>query len=100
MSADRAKQFMPFDSLKGFRQNIQTKEKIIIPKKQLSEDMIENINASLTLIHPGDIVEITFYKNQAYHTYKGKIIEINTTHNFVILDHLRIYFSDLYEINL
>ena len=34
--ADRAKQFMPFDALKGFREALKEKEKVTVPKIELS----------------------------------------------------------------
>ena len=36
--ANRAKQFMPFDALKGFREALAEKEKLLVPKKELSEE--------------------------------------------------------------
>ena len=36
----RAKQFMPFDALRGLKEAIAAKEKIPIPKKELAEDMV------------------------------------------------------------
>ena len=34
--ANRAKQFMPFDALKGFREALAEKERVTVPKKELS----------------------------------------------------------------
>ena len=34
----RAKQFMPFDALKGYKEAIKEKQKVIVEKKELSED--------------------------------------------------------------
>ncbi len=34
----RAKQFMPFDALKGFREAVAEKERIIVPKRDLPEE--------------------------------------------------------------
>ena len=35
--SNRAKQFMPFDALKGFREALEEKERILVPKRELSE---------------------------------------------------------------
>lgn len=40
--ADRAKQFMPFDALKGFREALAEKEKLFEEQKQTTK--IENID--------------------------------------------------------
>ena len=38
---ERAKQFMPFAALKGYPEALQKKEKIVVPKVELSEDYQE-----------------------------------------------------------
>ena len=43
MKADRAKQFIPFDALKGLKEALKEKEKIYVEKKELSEEEIVNI---------------------------------------------------------
>ena len=37
--ADRAKQFMPFAALKGYDDALRAKEKVVVPRKELSEEM-------------------------------------------------------------
>ena len=44
MPIERAKQFMPFDALKGFKEAIKEKENIIVDKIALCEDAIIEIN--------------------------------------------------------
>lgn len=34
----RAKIFAPFDALKGFREALRAKERVIVPKRELAED--------------------------------------------------------------
>ena len=41
---ERAKIFMPFDALKGFREMLQNQEIIKVEKKELSEDKIKEID--------------------------------------------------------
>ena len=36
--SDRPRQFMPFDALKGYKEAIKEKQKVIVEKKELSED--------------------------------------------------------------
>ena len=35
---DRAKQFMPFAALKGYSEALRKKERIIVPRRELSEE--------------------------------------------------------------
>lgn len=40
---ERAKQFMPFAALKGYPDALRKKEKIVVPKMELSEDYEEEL---------------------------------------------------------
>ena len=53
--ADRAKQFMPFDGLKGFRDALSEKERIIVPQRDLSEEEKEVLDQKLSLIQKKDM---------------------------------------------
>ena len=44
---DRAKQFLPFDALKGFRKALEEKEKIYENKKDLSDDYFNNLDIKI-----------------------------------------------------
>ena len=44
---ERAKQFMPFSALKGLEEALASKEKIIVPKKELTQDYAEELNLKL-----------------------------------------------------
>lgn len=42
---DRAKQFIPFDTLKGFREALRKREEVVIKKRELSQEDIDVINS-------------------------------------------------------
>ena len=44
MVSDRARQFLPFDALKGFNEAIRAKEKIVVPKVELSDDKKDELD--------------------------------------------------------
>ena len=41
---DRAKQFLPFNSLRGFYDLVRIKEKIITPRRELTSDELEKLS--------------------------------------------------------
>ena len=53
---NRAKQFMPFSALKGLYEELYSKEKIIIDKKELSQEMAEELDLKMHQIKKGDII--------------------------------------------
>ena len=63
--ADRAKQFAPFDALKGLHETIKIKEyeheRIVCG--EMSEDEIKEISDVLLSIKKGDVVKIDFFRD-------------------------------------
>ena len=59
--AARARLFLPFDSLKGFREYLAEKEQPQESKKMLSEDDCERIDHLLRQLRPGDMAEVIWY---------------------------------------
>ena len=51
--SQRAKQFAPFDALKGLKEAIAQKEHTPTPRRELSEDAIAEINTRLSNLKPG-----------------------------------------------
>jgi hypothetical protein len=63
--SDRAKQFSPFDALKGLQETIKIKEyeheRIICG--EMSEDEIKEISAVILSLEKGDKVQIEFFRD-------------------------------------
>ena len=90
----RAKQFLPFDALKGLQEALREKEVEYEEKKDLSEDTLNNLNDKFNQLDNGSFVKITFYKNGKYSEIKGRVtnidyikkkIQINKEYNINIL---------------
>ena len=71
----RAKIFLPFDALEGFRDELKLKNKKLKyeQKKELSIDEVNIINDNLNKIKKGNMLEVTYYNNKVkrYDTIKG-----------------------------
>ena len=48
---ERAKQFMPFAALKGYPEALRKKEKVVVPKKELSEEYQEELERKLRQVY-------------------------------------------------
>ena len=73
----RAKQFLPFDALKGLQEALREKEVEYEEKKDLSEDTLNNLNDKFNQLDNGSFVKITFYKNGKYSEIKGRVTNID-----------------------
>lgn len=75
--ANRAKQFMPFDALKGFREALAEKERVTVPKKELSEDRKAELDIKLREIHQMDVVTAEYFRNGEYLQVTGEVSGID-----------------------
>lgn len=71
--ADRAKQFAPFDALKGLQEALKIKEyeHDRIVRGELSEDEIKDISKVLSDIEKGDRVSVEFFRDGHSINLKG-----------------------------
>ena len=77
--SDRAKQFMPFASLRGFDQIVKEKEKVLIEKRELSEEEIMELSNKLTSVKKGDLVSVIYFLFGEYKKTTGVITAIDLT---------------------
>ena len=90
--SDRAKQFAPFDALKGLQETMRIKEyeHDRIVRGEISEDEVKDISAVLSDIDKGDEVQIEFFRD-------GHIIKLSGS-SWVDVIYLKIHVG-AYEIN-
>ncbi len=90
---NRAKQFMSFEPLKGFREMLIEKEKEIIELKELNNDYLEYLNRDINKINKGDIIIVVYYKEMDYKRLRGKLKYIDRIKKELIIDNERIMFD-------
>ncbi len=96
--ADRAKQFMPFDGLKGFRDALSEKERIIVPQRDLSEEEKEVLDQKLSLIQKKDMITVEYFQNGEYVQVTGMVSRIDETSRVLKIVNTKVdfdYISDL-----
>ena len=58
---NRAKQFVPFAAVKGFEEALRAKEKIVVEKIELSDEMREELDYKLHQIFRNDIITVVYF---------------------------------------
>jgi len=98
MVNERAKQFLPFQSLKGLESELRKREKVKVKKKELSLDQIEELSHQLQHLQKEMLVRIIYYDHEEYIKKEGIVFEINEREQYVLIVKEKIYFKDILEI--
>lgn len=98
--ADRAKQFIPFDALKGFKEALKAKEKIKCEKKELTEEEIEEISSILKVVKKRDMVKVVYFSKDEYLEIHGLVSSINYELQEIKIIKQVIKFDDLLSIEI
>ena len=96
--SDRARQFMPFSALKGYYELIRTKERVVVPKKELSEDYAEILSRKVVSLKEGDMVKVTYYSDGDYVEIEGILTDIDIDRRNLTIVKTTIDLDDIYDI--
>ena len=101
-NAERAKIFAPFDALKGFRELLKEQESIKEVKKELSQDMIDDLDFVLNTLKVGMMIEVIFYdlKEERYKSLTGVFTKIDTVYKKLVVVKTRISINDILSIKI
>lgn len=98
---DRARQFLPFEALKGLEEALRLKEyeHERVLKNDISEDIINKISNTLFEYSKNNIYEVKYYNDGIYLYEKGKM-KLNAISRFIIINDIKISFDDIMDINI
>lgn len=97
--ADRAKLFAPFDALKGLREALAERERIRVPKIELSDEMLEELDRKLRFINCGEILTVIYYDNEEYIKITGMVSKISEISRSLTIVNTLINFDDIKDIH-
>lgn len=98
--ADRARQFMPFAALTGYYEVIKQREKIIEPRKELSEDEAEILSDKLNKVQKGMLITLTYYKEDCYEILTGLVSNIDSIYRTITIVKTKIAIDDVCDIRI
>lgn len=97
--ANRAAIFNSFDSLKGYKDYIKAKERIIVPRKILSDDDYAILNEKMNMIKEQMMVTIIYYDKTDYVAITGIVTKIDANYTKTIqIVKTKIKFCDIVDI--
>ena len=99
---ERAKQFAPFDAMKGLQEALRDREErhCRVDKHDISDEDIEENSLVIAKLSKGHTVFIEYYCAFHYMEKEGRITEISIPFKFLRLNGERIAFADIYRIRI
>ena len=98
--ADRAKQFMPFAALKGYEEALRVKEKVVVPRMELSEEMAQELDRKLHQIQRNDMITVVYYNGEEYIRITGMVSRLDSDARVLKVVNTKILFEDISAIEL
>ena len=95
---ERAKQFMPFDALKGFREMLHFVEKQKLEKKDFSSDFLIVLDEKLNNLKKGMNIKVTYFCDLNYIDTCGIVKSVDVINHSLILLNTKINFDDIMDI--
>lgn len=97
---NRAKQFMPFAALKGFEEALRAKEKIVVSKISLSEEMRDELDECMNLLKKMDMVKVVHFLKGEYIETTGVLTRIDRDARLIVVVDTKIAFEDIYRMEI
>lgn len=102
MRQERAKQFMPFDAMKGLQEALRDREErhTRVERHEISEEMQEQNSTVIARIDKRTHVSLDYYCDFHDITKEGIVTEIDKVFKFLKLNGEKIFFEDIYQIRI
>ncbi len=96
----RAKQFMPFAALKGYEEALRAKEHIVVPRTELSEERLNELDEVFSQLSCGDMVECIYYSSieENYIQKTGILSKIDEDSRIIKIVNTIVKFDDIYDL--
>lgn len=95
---ERAKQFMPFSALKGLEEALAEKEKIVVPRIELSEDSAVELDRKMHTLERGKMATVVYYHKDEYLKLTGVVAKIDEDSRILQIVNTKISFEDIFDI--
>jgi len=98
--SERAKIFMPFSPLKGFHEALRRKERVLVPKAELAEERMAELDGILRTLSGGDMIQVVYYCDGIYEKVTGCVGSIDGYAKTLTVAKRSISFDDIYDLKL
>ncbi len=92
---DRARQFSPLAARRGYYERAHERERVIEPRRPLSEEEARALDATIADLQRGAMVRAVFYEKEAYRTIVGTVSQVDMIYHDLWIVRERIPFDEL-----
>lgn len=97
---ERAKQFLPFDAMKGLQEALRIREErhTRVERRERLDEEFEELSIEIMRLCRGDRIKVLYY--HAFHEVEkvGIVEKIDMVYRYIILAGDKIVFDDIYKI--
>lgn len=94
----RAKQFMPFAALKGLPEALAEKERIVVSKVELSEEMAAELDRKMHLLEKGKVATVVYFAQDEYLKKTGMVARVDASARILQIVNEKISFDDILDV--
>jgi len=94
----RAKQFLPFASLKGYYDEIRERNRVIQVRRDRTDEENNLLSFQMNQIKKGVMIKVTHYDKDAYVTTEGIVSHIDIAFHTLSIVKTKISLDDIYRI--
>lgn len=95
----RAAQFLPFQAVKGLDEALLAKEKIVVPKIELSDEMYEELDKKMHKIRKGRIITCVYFHKGEYLKVTGMVARFDEIARILQIVDIKIPFEDILDVS-
>ncbi len=96
----RAKQFMPFAALRGLPEALAVKERVTVPKVELSEEMAAELDRKMHLLEKGKIATVVYFSEDEYLKKTGMVARMDESARILQIVNVKIPFDDILDVDV
>ena len=99
---DRAKQFLPFDAMKGLAEALREREEKVlrVERREIDEEGTAALNDALIALKKGDRAEIVFFRDGGYFCLEAEVSAVDAVKRQLVVGREKIPFFDLFSVKI
>lgn len=95
----RARLFLSFDSLKGFKNYLKAKQKITVDPVELAPDALDELDWKIKQVQPGMMITVVYYNQGEYVLRTGLVSKIDFECKRLTIVNQEINFNQIIKIS-